>query len=185
MQIPEFESGGGNYYQARLTGPENVNSFKPLIGVSLKKLDSLFADRLKRVAFMKVDVEGHELQAIDGAKNLISALKPALLIEMSGNLDDHHSPAWTLLRQLQDLVVVHEGRRVFTVRQQDHRPAAQLPHLLELRQVLQGDVEGVVHGRGARRADRTSARATFRDCPLVEDEVHVDGRDYLHGLTVE
>lgn len=46
--------------------------------VSLVTVDSL---SLTRIDFMKLDIEGMELEALEGAKNTIVALKPIMLIE--------------------------------------------------------------------------------------------------------
>jgi FkbM family methyltransferase len=102
MGIPQFDSGNENYYQARLAGAELLQSFSRQVPVQLKKLDSVFLGDSRKLTFIKIDVEGHELHAINGARRLISTFKPALLIEMSGNLDDHSSAAFMLARQLQE-----------------------------------------------------------------------------------
>lgn len=56
-----------------------------LIEVEAKLLDSL---ALKNVGFIKIDVEGHELAALRGAKDTLAACKPSLLIEA----EDRHRP---------------------------------------------------------------------------------------------
>jgi FkbM family methyltransferase len=104
MNVPRFKSGSDNYYQARLAraGSDSVDSTGRQIAVQVKTLDSIFNGLSKRVTFIKMDVEGHELQAIRGAKDIIRSFKPALLIEMSGDLDDNQSAAFALLSQLQN-----------------------------------------------------------------------------------
>src|SRR5262249_26828437 len=52
------------------------------LNVRLSSLDSLAAERsLERVDLIKIDVEGHERQVLDGANATISRCRPALVIE--------------------------------------------------------------------------------------------------------
>ena len=102
MEVPQFESGNDNYYQARLTSAEAAAG--PPAGrrveVSVRSLDALFEGQSKPVSFIKMDVEGHELAAIQGASRLLASWRPALLIEMSGNLDDPGSSGSQLVALL-------------------------------------------------------------------------------------
>ena len=50
----------------------------PKMVVNLKAIDDL---RLQRLDFIKLDVEGMELDALQGGRNTIAALKPMMLIE--------------------------------------------------------------------------------------------------------
>lgn len=50
--------------------------------VQIKRLDDQFGART-RVDLIKIDVEGYEPQVLDGAKELIEAQKPVLIIEFS------------------------------------------------------------------------------------------------------
>ena len=67
MMIPDR-----NFYQARLS--------EQGLEVKLVRLDDLFQSG---ISFVKCDVEGHELEVIEGAKELIRACRPAWLIEVS------------------------------------------------------------------------------------------------------
>lgn len=52
------------------------------LNVSLRSLDSLVAERgLDRVDLIKIDVEGHERQVLDGAETTLRRHRPALVIE--------------------------------------------------------------------------------------------------------
>lgn len=51
------------------------------IRVPVTTLDAYFAERGGRPAFIKVDVEGHELEVLEGARETVSAHRPALLVE--------------------------------------------------------------------------------------------------------
>jgi FkbM family methyltransferase len=62
----------GNFYQAQLS--------EEGLEVKLVKLDDLFPSG---ISFVKCDVEGHELEVIEGAKGLIKACRPTWLMEVS------------------------------------------------------------------------------------------------------
>jgi hypothetical protein len=71
MQIPRFASGLSNYYQARLsTGPG--------LAVLTLPIDEL---SLPSVRLVKMDVEGHELPALQGMRVLLARDHPVLIIE--------------------------------------------------------------------------------------------------------
>ena len=55
---------------------ENYTNYK----VECKKLDDVIND--KKIGFIKIDVEGHELSVIQGAMNTINKYKPVLLVEI-------------------------------------------------------------------------------------------------------
>jgi hypothetical protein len=46
-------------------------------------LDSILKDRTKRVSFINCDIEGHEVQAMEGAMGIFTKDKPNLLLETS------------------------------------------------------------------------------------------------------
>ena len=59
--------------------PENeFENFKK-VHVKVDKLDNIL---IKNIGFIKIDVEGHELEVIEGAKETIAKDKPILLIEI-------------------------------------------------------------------------------------------------------
>lgn len=94
MEIPIYSSTGvDNYYQARIIkDSENEPSFKH-VEVKTNTLDSLFADSLETISFIKVDVEGHELACLRGAKRFLDKTGCAWLIEIGGDPDDASSNA--------------------------------------------------------------------------------------------
>ena len=67
------------------TGTARIGAAGPghkTLNVRLSSLDSLAAERsLERVDLIKIDVEGHERQVLDGADATISRCRPALVIE--------------------------------------------------------------------------------------------------------
>jgi FkbM family methyltransferase len=57
----------------------NIRGEKKIVDVTIEKLDNYnFCD----VCFIKIDVEGHESEVIEGAKNTIFNQKPTLLVEI-------------------------------------------------------------------------------------------------------
>ena len=58
----------------------NLTDYKSF-NVKKRKLDNLIDNSIK-VGFIKIDVEGHESEVIDGANNIITSNKPVLLVEI-------------------------------------------------------------------------------------------------------
>lgn len=58
---------------------QNVNYDKPTLQIPQISLDSL---KLKRVDFIKIDVEGMEWEVLQGASQTIKACKPQMIIEI-------------------------------------------------------------------------------------------------------
>ena len=75
MEIPKFELGNDNFYEARIT--RNKNPDLKYFKVNLRSLDSLLFNKTNKITFIKIDVEGHELQVINDAAKLINSYKPA------------------------------------------------------------------------------------------------------------
>jgi len=74
MSIPQYSTGGANLYESQLSSEGNVQ-------VKVAKLDTLFPDLTP--AFIKCDVEGHDVACINGASNLIRRCKPKWMVEVS------------------------------------------------------------------------------------------------------
>ena len=70
------------YYQMGLATIHEENNFKNFenFQIETKTIDEMFFS--DQISFIKIDVEGHELSVIDGAKKLIKKDKPALLVEI-------------------------------------------------------------------------------------------------------
>lgn len=83
MEVPQYPSGGANYYMAHISDSTRQTSTMPQREVKLRSLDSMLGETLHKVGFIKCDVEGHELQLIKGAEETIKARKAAWLIEIS------------------------------------------------------------------------------------------------------
>lgn len=73
MQLPTFDSGLDNYYRAAITSGAGA------ISALSVTVDSLNIDR--PIALIKIDVEGHEWQAIAGMLAIIERSLPILIIE--------------------------------------------------------------------------------------------------------
>ena len=61
--------------------------------VQLEVFDTLFFENLKRLDFIKIDIEGAELFALQGMKKTISKFKPEILIEI--NDETFHSAGYS------------------------------------------------------------------------------------------
>lgn len=81
MAVPEYASGGRNYYESFIVeGPEE--DAPSGVQVKMATLDSILLDRTPSIQFMKVDVEGHEWKALQGAMGIIRRDHPALFVEI-------------------------------------------------------------------------------------------------------
>jgi FkbM family methyltransferase len=60
------------------------------INVNQVKLDSIFKD-LKKLDFIKIDVEGGELNVMEGASEIIQKLRPALLFEFGKGSSEYYN----------------------------------------------------------------------------------------------
>jgi len=74
ISVPLNVSGLADYYMAKLSPSENSTHT-----VYTLPLDVFLSDQ--RISLIKIDVEGHEVAALSGMKNLIMRHKPVLIIE--------------------------------------------------------------------------------------------------------
>lgn len=76
MTIPQFDTGLRNFYEAKLDieAPD-----RPSLRVMTMALDSLRLPR--RLAFVKIDVEGHEMRALEGMAATLERDHPVLVVE--------------------------------------------------------------------------------------------------------
>jgi FkbM family methyltransferase len=86
-----FAAIGDKHMRISMNPPNSNNEGFTLIGkggnrVELRALDSF---QLKRVSFMKIDVEGFEYAVLQGAKQTIKQNKPVMLIEMWHSTPKH------------------------------------------------------------------------------------------------
>lgn len=90
MEVPRWPYGGENLYEARVAGPASPSGLRR-ITVASRRLDSLLPDR--PLAFVKCDVEGHELRCLQGASEALRRWRPAWLLEVWGDPDQAGSHA--------------------------------------------------------------------------------------------
>ena len=91
MLVPHYDRGGENLYEAKIVSADYDLGVRH-VSVPTERLDDLFG-RLGRIDFIKCDVEGHELNVLRGAPEILRVHRPAWLIEVSGNPDEPDSPA--------------------------------------------------------------------------------------------
>ncbi len=111
MEIPRYKTGGENFYMAHIVdkkaGGPAVDERDPPAAVAeyrvqTETVDRLFAGSSERIAFIKVDVEGAELDVLRGSTEVLDKFKPAWLIEISDSPDRENSKAARLFRLLAD-----------------------------------------------------------------------------------
>lgn len=104
MSIPQYADGGENLYESRVIGEEdhdrNVAVGAKIVSIPLRRLDDELSAEIPRITFMKIDVEGHEESALQGAEKILKEAQPALLIEIMGDLDDASASAGRVLAYL-------------------------------------------------------------------------------------
>jgi len=100
MQVPKYDSGGENFYEARIDDGNDGASSRSFV-VPATTIDALLSE-VSTVQFIKCDVEGHELNCIRGATRTIKRSKPAWLIEISGDMDNERSTSYETFRILSD-----------------------------------------------------------------------------------
>ncbi len=103
MTLPKFSSGLTNYYRAGITSDDSELKILTL------SLDSVMPPA--RVTLIKIDVEGHELQALKGMRELLRRDLPRLIVE------DVSKEVETFLKSLGYAFTYHPGspNRVFSV----------------------------------------------------------------------
>ncbi len=85
MVIPVREDGTLNHYEASLAGGEGGGKS---VAVETSTLDDFCAHHgIDRIDFIKCDVEGHELEVLDGARRTLLHHRPTMLIEVNAPLD--------------------------------------------------------------------------------------------------
>lgn len=67
--------------------------------VDVKPLDDMVLN-LSKLDFIKIDVEGNEMQTLRGAKKTIEKFKPILMVEMEQR--HHQDNLWTLISEIAD-----------------------------------------------------------------------------------
>jgi FkbM family methyltransferase len=116
MEIPLHDYGGKNFYMAKIvSGGNRTNQAVKQYTVNARSLDSLFQSLAQPVSFIKCDVEGHELTVLKGARKFFEAQKPALMMEIAGQLDEEDSSANELFKILKGYgyaVYIFDGKQI-------------------------------------------------------------------------
>jgi FkbM family methyltransferase len=100
MQVPR-EAGAENFYQASIVSVEDVDRRLRQVEVRVTALDTLLGSGAVPITFIKCDVEGHEENALLGARGTITRYHPAMFVELSADPDEEGSPAFDLVRWLE------------------------------------------------------------------------------------
>ena len=93
MAIPRYSDGGENLYESRVLAAGESSAGAVPVTIPLRRMDDELAADAGRIAFMKIDVEGHENAALAGAERVLAESRPVLLVEIMGNLDAPGTPA--------------------------------------------------------------------------------------------
>ncbi len=86
MQVPRDGSGEQNIFEAHIVNP-GLEASPDGIRVETRSLDSLLG-QTGTIAFIKCDVEGHEMDCLRGATLILKKSKPRCMIEVWGLPDD-------------------------------------------------------------------------------------------------
>ena len=101
-----FKNNFEEIYKLGCATIQKTNNFEKFNNyeVECKKLDDVIKG--KEISFIKIDVEGHELNVIEGATNIINKYKPTLLVE----IEEKHTkkPALNTINKIKDF-----GYKVF------------------------------------------------------------------------
>ena len=85
MMIPRDTAGMDNYYQAAVVAGDALGDQGITDVVEGLPLDNIVSTDVKRVRFIKCDIEGHELHCLNGATNTLRLSRPAWLMEVGGD----------------------------------------------------------------------------------------------------
>lgn len=118
MYIPDYETGGENLYEASLSAhAESTNSES----VETAVLDDLLG-KTEVIDFLKIDVEGHEMNVLKGSLSSIERCKPLMLIEINGGIhaDNQNSQEiLTLLRTFNYAPYKRSGASLIKIKEED------------------------------------------------------------------
>lgn len=90
MHVPKYAWGGENFYESSF---QQLSPDGSGMKVPVRTLDSVLREEGVEPSFVKIDVEGHELEVLKGCCWMLGEVKPSLLIEISGDPDAEGSRA--------------------------------------------------------------------------------------------
>lgn len=111
-RMPKIRYGDRGNYGGLGFGRSDLGS----IEVECKTLDSLVSRSTHPVGLIKIDVEGHELQVLRGASELINDCRPILYVE-----DDREDKRWDLRAYIKKLGYTIEEHNPSMYRENNYR----------------------------------------------------------------
>jgi FkbM family methyltransferase len=113
MVIPVRNDGSLNHYEASLAGADQGGTDGKKITVETSTLDDFCSHHgIGKIDFIKCDVEGHELEVLEGARNSLLHHRPTLLLEVNDPLDagGHGSKVLKKIRELDyEVLTLQDG----------------------------------------------------------------------------
>lgn len=99
IYVPKFNF---NFENALATlNYKNINTFKQIkrVKIKLKKFDQIVSNlsAIKDIDFIKIDVEGHELEVLKGMSKFLKKSKPIFLIEIEKNHNKNFNKVFSFL----------------------------------------------------------------------------------------
>jgi FkbM family methyltransferase len=114
MEVPLRASGWEDMYRAQIVEGHGVAERRQ-VRVASRTVDSLWADSSRPIAFIKCDVEGHELACVRGAKRVVARWAPAWLLEINDDPDVAGSAARATCEELAAMgygTFIYDGERL-------------------------------------------------------------------------
>ena len=101
IAIPRYRWGSECHYDATLEAKRARPDCRQ-VDVTVNTLDSFFAKRPEKIAFVKCDVNYHELACLRGGLETLRRSKPAMLIEILPDPDKARGPAAQVFELLEE-----------------------------------------------------------------------------------
>jgi len=101
IAIPRYRWGSECHYDATLEAKRARPDCRQA-DVTVNTLDSFFAERPEKIAFVKCDVNYHELACLRGGLETLRRSKPAMLIEILPDPDKARGPAAQVFELLEE-----------------------------------------------------------------------------------
>ncbi|MDF1825469.1 MAG: FkbM family methyltransferase [Verrucomicrobiales bacterium] len=88
IKVPLHNNHSPNYYEASLCSVEESEAGE-IDTIETTTLDAFCDDEaIKDLAFIKIDVEGHEIAVLNGARITLERFRPTILLEVNEPLDE-------------------------------------------------------------------------------------------------